>query len=428
MLLCFALFLKQRGILMFLPFLIPLFLTPIFAHAENVPHVEHHDPMVVDAQLSLPQLVDLTLEKYPDSQWLNALENEVSALRQRGDSWVAGASTASLRYQEATSGTLHYADAAVEIPLWNLGQRDANQRISEKAQLDSAMQSAMTKWRVAGLIRAALWDISLQELRQAQAQTELTAAEQLANDVKRRVQAGDLAQTDELLVQTEVLKKRSALTLAEAEVMHARKRYTSITQLTKVPANYQETLSNQKEIEQTHPALQAVNSQIERKQAELDALQLVGSGQTSVNVGINSDRPSNHDERSNNTESFNIGVNVPFGGEAHLAPQVAALNVELNKLRAQRDQLFRELEQNHHEAEHNLQVNQAELSISNELKAVAEKHLKMTQLSFSVGEIDLIDLLKIQSQTQLAVLTAKERAVIVQRDFALYNQAVGLLP
>jgi cobalt-zinc-cadmium efflux system outer membrane protein len=413
---------------MFLPLLLPLLLTPIFAHAQDLPRVEHHDPMIVDAQLSLPQLVDLTLEKYPDAQWLSSLENEVFALKQRGDSLTAGASTAGFKFQEATSGTLHYLDGTVEVPLWNFGQRDANQRIGEKAQFDSVMQTSVTKWRVAGLIRAALWDISLQELRLEQAKTELTAAEQLENDVKRRVELGDLAQTDSFLVKTEVLKKRSALTLAEAEVMHARKRYSSITQLTKVPANFQEPLSKQPEIEPSHPALQAINSQIERKQAELDALQLVGSGQTSVNVGINSDRPSRGDPRSNNTESFNIGVNVPFGGVAHLAPQVAALNVEVNKLRSQRDQLFRELEQNHHEAEHNLQVNQAELSISNELKTVAEKHLQMTQHSFSVGEIDLIDLLKIQSQTQLAVLTAKERALIVQRDFAFYNQAVGLLP
>lgn len=414
---------------MFLPFLISLlFVTPMLAHAENFPRVEHHDPMIVDSGLSLLQLIDLTFEKYPDTQWLTSLEKEANVLKQRGNSWIAGAITADFRYQEATSGTLHYFDGSVQVPLWNLGQRDANQRIGEKAQFDSAMQSAFTKWRVAGLVRNALWDISLQELRQQQAQIELTTAEKLADDVKKRVQAGELAKIDELLVQTEVLQKRSALTLAEAEVMHARKRYSSVTQTSKIPANYQEILSTQKEVEQTHPALQAVNFQIERKQAELDALQLTGSGQTSLAVGINSDRPSNHDERSNNTESFNIGVNVPFGGEAHLAPQVAALNVELNKLRAQREMLFRELEQSHHEAEHNLQVNQAELVISNELKTVAEKHLQMTQLSFSVGEISLIDLLKIQTQAQLAILTAKERAIIVQRDFALYNQAVGVLP
>jgi outer membrane protein TolC len=416
---------------MFLPLLLPLLLTSIFAHAENLPRVEHHDPMIVDSQLSLAQLVDLTLEKYPDSQWLDSLENEASAIKQRGDSWFSGSAQAFYRFQEASSLNLHYNDATVQVPLWNVGQRDAQQRIGDKAQVDSSMQAAATKWRVAGLVRAALWDISLQELRLQQVQLELATAEQLANDVKRRVQAGDLAETDSLLAQTEVLQKRSTQTLAEAEVMHARKRFSSITQSIKVPANFQETLTKQKEIEQTHPALQAINSQIERKQAELEALQLVGSGQSSIVMGFNSDRYSagkGGKEISNNLESLSLGITVPFGGEKHLAPQTAALNVELNKLRAERDQLFRDLEQNHHEAEHNLQVNQAELVITNELKTVAEKHLKMTQLSFSVGEIDLIDLLKIQSQTQLAVLTAKERAITLQRDFAFYNQAVGVLP
>lgn len=416
---------------MFLPLLISLLLTSLFARAENLPYVEHHDPMVIDAQLSLPQLVDLTLEKYPDAQWLLSLENEANAIKQRGDSWTSAASQAFYRFQEASSLHLHYNDATVQISLWNIGQRDANQRIGDKAQVDSTMQAAATKWRVAGLVRGALWDISLQELRLQQVKMELAVTEQLAKDVKRRVQAGDLAETDSLLAQTEVLQKRSVLTLAEAEVMHARKRFSSITQSVNIPANFHEVLTTQKEIEPTHPALQAINSQIERKYAELEALQLVGSGQSSVVMGISSDRYSKGKggvEVSNNMESLNIGVTVPFGGEAHLAPQVAAMNVELSKLRTERDQLVRDLEQAHHEAEHNLQVNQAELIITNELKTVAEKHLKMTQLSFSVGEIDLIDLLKIQSQTQLAILNAKERTVIVQRDFALYNQAVGVLP
>ena len=416
---------------MFLPLLISLLLTSLFARAENLPYVEHHDPMVIDAQLSLPQLVDLTLEKYPDAQWLLSLENEANAIKQRGDSWTSAASQAFYRFQEASSLHLHYNDATVQISLWNIGQRDANQRIGDKAQVDSTMQAAATKWRVAGLVRGALWDISLQELRLQQVKMELAVTEQLAKDVKRRVQAGDLAETDSLLAQTEVLQKRSVLTLAEAEVMHARKRFSSITQSVNIPANFHEVLTAQKEIEPTHPALQAINSQIERKYAELEALQLVGSGQSSVVMGISSDRYSKGKggvEVSNNMESLNIGVTVPFGGEAHLAPQVAAMNVELSKLRTERDQLVRDLEQAHHEAEHNLQVNQAELIITNELKTVAEKHLKMKQLSFSVGEIDLIDLLKIQSQTQLAILNAKERTVIVQRDFALYNQAVGVLP
>ncbi|MDD2863890.1 MAG: TolC family protein [Methylococcales bacterium] len=413
---------------MFLPFLIPLLLTPTFAHAENLPRVEHHDPMVVDSQLSLSQLVDSTLEKHPDNQWLTSLETEVNALKKRGESLTAGASSLQLSFQEGTNLALHYSNAIVQVPLWNLGQRDANQQIGINAETAAAMQAIETKLKIAGLVRIALWDVSLQSIRNEQAQSDLLATERLLNVVKRRVHLGDLPKSDELLAESELLQKKSAANLAEAELMHARKRYTIITQSTHIPSAYQERLASVKEIEQSHPVLQTVNSKIEQKQAELHALDLVGSGQTSVAVSFNSDRAPKNSTLSNQLEMVGVGVNIPFGGEAHLAPQRAALYVELNKLNAERDQIFRDLEQTHHEAEHTLQVNQAELSISNELKTVAEKHLKMTELSFSVGEIDLIDFIKIQTQTQLAVLTAKERAVIVQRDIALYNQAVGLLP
>lgn len=402
-------------------------LTAALGFADSPHIVEHHDPIESDATLSLSKVVDLTLEKYPDETWLKSLEEEAAALAQRGNSWTAGASQAGLRFQEASSGTLHYIDAQVQVPLWNLGQRDAEQRTAKLAENSAMSQTVAVKLRVAGLIRAALWDMALANLSYEQAKTELTITDQLLAKVQRRVELGDLPRADFLLAQTESLQKRSVVTQAEAELMHARKRYASITQMTKIPGEYQEKLADTQKIQQNHPALVAVNSQIERKQAELNAVKLVGSGQTNVAVGINSDQFTN-DPRSNQTASFNIGVTVPFGGSAHLAPQVAAVNVELNKLIAEREQLSRDLEQAHHEAEHSLEVNRVELGIADELKQVAEEHLNMTQLSFSVGEIDLMDLLKIQSRTQQAVLNAKQRSIMIQRDIALYNQAVGVMP
>jgi len=389
--------------------------------------VPHRDPIVADTTLSLAKLIDLTLEKYPDASWLNALEEEAEALRKRGESWTAGASQAGLRFQEATSGTLHYIDATVQVPLWNLGQRDAELATGEKAGISAQMQVAALKLRIAGLVRAALWDMALQKIRYEQALAEVDVSGQLLAKIKRRVELGDLPRSDELLAHTELLQKRSLLTLAEAELMHARKRYASITQATKIPGSYQENLVALKEIQQSHPALMAINSQVDRKQAELNALKRVGSGQTNLMVGVNSDSMTN-DPRSNKTESFNIGVTVPFGGSAHIQPQIAAINVELNRLIAERELLHRNLEQLHHEAEHNLEVNRVELDIANELKQVAEEHLDMAHTAFSAGEIDLMDLLKIQSRTQQAILNAKERAVMLLRDQALYNQAVGVTP
>lgn len=391
------------------------------------PVIAHQDPIIVDPKLSLGELIDLTLEKYPDTHWLHALEEEATAIGARGQSWIAGVPQTSLRFQEATSGTLHYVDATYQVPLWNPGQSAAERETGEKAGQSAQMQTAATKLQIAGLLRNALWDIALKKIRYEQAQAEIGIYGQLSAKIKRRVELGDLPRADELLAYTELLQKRSALTQAEAELMHARKRYSSLTQTTRMPGRFQEKLVALKEIQQNHPVLQSINSQIDRKQAELNAVKLASGGQSHLTVGVNSDR-GNNDPRSNQTESFNIAVNVPFGGSAHIQPHLAALNVELNRLIADREMLRRNLEQMHHEAEHNLEVNRVELDIANELKQVAEKHLAMSNTAFSVGEIDLIDLLKIQSRTQQAILNAKERAVILERDQAFYNQAVGAMP
>jgi outer membrane protein TolC len=410
-------------------FVFAFWLTTSLSVAESTPIVAHEDPIQIDESLTLPKVVDLTLEKFPDMAWLQSLEEEAAAISLRGKSWTAGASQASYSFQEAATGAnggkLHYINAGVQVPLWNIGQRDAELTVGEQADTSAKSQTIATKLRVAGLVRGALWDMDLQKIRYEQAQAEIKVYEQLHEKIGRRVELGDLPRSDVLLAQTELLQKRSTLIQAEAELMHARKRYSSITQIAKVPKDYHEKLVDLKEIEQNHPSLVAINSQINRKQAELDAIKAIGSGQTNVLAGFNGDAGN---DASNHTASFSIGVNVPFGGSDHLAPHVAAINVELNKLISEREQLFRNLKQAHHEAEHNLEVNRAELANANELKTATENLLNMSNTAFSVGEIDLMDLLKIQSKAQQAILNAKERAVMLERDIALYNQAVGVMP
>jgi cobalt-zinc-cadmium efflux system outer membrane protein len=390
--------------------------------------IDHYDPIEVDPALNLAKVVDLTLEKYPDAAWLAAQEAEAAAILERSKSWTSGAARAGLAYQEATSGTLHYVDATVQVPLWNLGQRDAERSLADRAQAGAESQSRAVRLRIAGLVRTTLWNMELQKVRHQQALSEVDTYEQLFDKIRRRVELGDLPRADLLLAQTELLQKRSALTLAEAELMHARKRYASVTQTTRIPAEFGENLAALGEIQKSHPALAALIGQIERKKAQVETLRLTGSGQPDLTLGINSDRPSDNDERSNNTESFNIAVSVPFGGSAHLQPQIAALQVEESRLLADYQQLYRDLELAHHEAEHNLEVNRAELKTAEEMRQVAEEHMRMMDISFSAGEIDLMDLLRVKARTQQAILNAKERAVILQRDIALYNQAVGMMP
>lgn len=390
--------------------------------------VEHHDPISRDAQLTLPQLVDLTMEKYPDTAMVAALVQEAEALQRRGSSWLANHPYLLVNYIEDAPGSddgLREIVGGFGLPLWRWGQRDAAQKVAERAREASDMHALDVKLQVAGLVREALWTMALADLRLEQAQQDLTLAEKLLAKVQRSVELGDLARSDMLLAQSNVLEMRSLQVQAEAEVMHSRKRYASLTQMTRFPADYNEKRSTQTAVRADHPALNAINGIIERKRAELQNVEASGGGQPIIELGGKTARGSREEPYN---DSVVMNLIVPFNSGDHLAPQLAAVNLEMTQAMVNRDHLLRNLEQRFHEAEHALEVDQAELAIAEDLKTVAEKNWHMAELSFAAGEINLLDLLKIQSQTNTARRHAKERALTLQRDVAFYNQALGILP
>ena len=405
-----------------------LFFIASYAVAGEDPIVDHHDPITIDKTLTLQAVIDMTLEKYPDRLLNQALQEEAESLRQRGNSWVAGASSLSAFYLDDTLGDdtgYREITANFQIPLWNWNQRSAGQRIAEQAQLSADKYSTALKLQVAGLVRAALWDLALEKSRYQQAKAVLDISKKQLQKIQQRVDLGDLPRSDYLLAKSDYLQKRSLLTQAEAEMMHVRKNYASLTGITRLPESYQEPLSSIDSITGNHPALQAVNTLIERKRAEVDWIKRRGSGQPTLQLGMKSER---EDRDGHNIESAGIGFSIPFGGGTFRAPQVTQANMELNQAKARREHLYRQLEKNLHEARHALQVNKAELAIAHELKDIAKKHLKMTKLSFSAGEINLLDLLKIEARTYKAIRHAKENEIQQQRNIAFYNQAVGVQP
>jgi outer membrane protein TolC len=408
-------------------FFIGLMVVPPLSLARPEHLVQHHDPIIVDPQLTLPELVDITLENYPEAIMIPALQQEVEALTQRGNSFLAGALSASFYYRDDAVGNdtgNREIEGSIEAPLWNWGQRQAGQNLAQQAVKTNSLKETVLKWQVTGLIRAALWDLALENQRYQLAVKVYEISEKLLATIQRRVDLGDLARADALLAKTELLQKRSALLAAEAELMHARKRFSTLTQITRIPENFREQQTSLTDFT-SHPALAAANAMIERKRAKLDWVKAQGSGQSTFALGGKSERGSRFEQ---DIESMTFSLSVPFGGSSHLAPQIAAVNLELSKAISQRDQLFRNLERVFHEANHILEVDRAELKIADELKAIAKEHLKMARLSFDEGEINLLDFLKIQARTQAAIQQAEEKIIFVDRDIAQFNQAAGVLP
>jgi len=409
-----------------MPLLPVMLLISTVCLAESHYIVDHHDPINIDPQLSLMELVDLTLDKYPDATLIPAYRQEADALQRRGDSWLAGAPTAKLNYIDDAPGPdtgLNELEGNIELPLWNWGQREAGQQLAEKAQQLSKLQLQRIRLKVAGRVREALWDMALQKLHYEMSLLRQKVSNKLLQTIQRRVELGDLPRADYLLAKSELLKDRAQLVEAEAEHMHARKRYATLTQIQRIPATFVEQQSQLTELA-AHPALAVISAEIERKKAELEWVKTKGSGQTLFAIGGKTERSSRADRAK---ESITFNLSVPFGGGAHLAPEIAAVNLQLAELQRQRDMLYRRLQQSLHEAEHALQVDRSELAIAKKLQEIAEAHLKMTRLSFKSGEINLMDLLRIQARTHNAIEHAKQQEIIMQRDIAFFNQAVGVV-
>ncbi|MFM8341883.1 MAG: TolC family protein, partial [Methylomonas sp.] len=321
---------------------------PCFADSSLT--MEHLDPIEVDKSLTLPQLVEQTLEKYPDRLINEALAQQAEAWQTRGDSWFAGSTALSLDYntdQIANDQGTREASAKLEMTVWNWGQRSAAQNVAEQSQLSAQKQSNVVRLEVAHLVREALWEMALADIRWQQAKYSVDISAQLLEKVKRRVELGDLARADLLLAEGEHLQNRSLLTQAEAELMHSRKNYATLTQTTRMPAQYQEQLSSMTKIENNHPQLEAINALIARKQAGIEWAKTTDTiNQPKINVG---GKTSRDQYGLSDTQSAGVGVVIPFGHSTYDAPEIAAAHLELNQTLAQREHLVRQLEKGLHE-------------------------------------------------------------------------------
>lgn len=398
------------------------------ANAEDSYVVDHVDMIHMDPQLSLSDLVTQTFEKYPDYGLIAAMYQESEALNERGSRWISGAPQLQTFYKGDFAGTDtgdYEFDGLVQVPVWNWGQREAGLQLAEQAEQNAANQILAIKLKVSGLVRAALWSLKLEDLRYEMAKKELSLAEKLLKTVQRRVEFGDLPKSDFLLAQSEALQKKADLINQEATVMHMRKRYYFLTQTHKMPAQINEPQSSARDISDTHPELAAINATIAQRKAQVEWIKAQGSGQTTVAIGGITER-GGRGEKTVNSIAFT--VNVPFGGSAFLAPKTAAANRQYIAAEATKKHLYRDLLAQLHEAEHELEVELAQLEIAQQMQANAQEHLKMANFSFRAGEINLIDFLKVQTQAHRAIKNARESGIRLQRDIAFYNQAVGVLP
>jgi len=380
------------------------------------------------SQLTLAEVVEMAYQRIPQRKVFDSMDVESGALARQARSLFAGNPALSAHYQTdqgASDNGLEEWEAGIEVPLWRFGQKTA--RLSY-AEASSAMVTTARKallHNVAGQVRETIWDVHLAQISLAQAKKEWQTTQALEQDVKRRVQLGESAKTDLMLAKDKTLSKQDIFLSAEAELVHALKRYQNLTGLQALPTNPEEQQSAMSNIENSHPVLAERLAELNQSQSNVRVAVREKADNPQLLVGTRQER----DVRgSDPVTSFGLSLRIPFGISSQSAPKTAAAHVTLSKAQSQLESTRRELQASLHEAEHELETTRKRLELATKQARLADESLRLEKRAFSLGESNLVNLLRIQSLAFNAERNEQQLNVSIKRATARYNQVIGVLP
>lgn len=413
----------KPGVLMVIWFLASIAL----AEAGQVEDL-HVDALSENPELTLRQVLDKTFVRNPQQPVLQAKDADVSARSIRAKGMLPGAPAIWVNHQNDAIGSGRGErewQGEVELPLWLPGQKSARQEVAYVAQTELYATREALLLQSSGQLREAVWDIRMNENLLQLAESRSKTAKALQHDVERRFQAGELAKTDVMLAQNEVLVAETAKLRAEAELMHARHRYSVLTGLHEIPAQCEEQQSSLEGISDSHPLWKEAETRIALAEGEKGLAQAERRENLQLLINARSQRGP-FDEQYNDSIGFKL--RIPFDSEIRSAPMLAAAEANIGRALSERESLRYQLETSMHEAEHNLNVTQAELKIVGKQNELAQENFRLAQKAFQLGETDLVNFLRVQALAYEAERALNSRRIQLKWDVARYNQAVGVLP
>ena len=376
----------------------------------------------------------VTLRAAQDAAWLRAVaarETEGQRRRAEADRAVASslwAAPPSLAMSHRDDRLQRHAgrretEIGVAVPLWLPGQRTARAGTAEAAAAQAQAAEQVARLRLAGDLRESAWQVAALQAELAQTDTQAQSLKQLADDVERRVRAGDLARADALAAQAEQLAAAALKTDVQQRLQAARSRWTLLTGLTTAPDLTADTATE--EPATTHPELQFASLSTELARRRVELVRLSRRDAPELTVGVRQDTPS----RSESSQgSLVIGLRLPFGTDDRNRPLEAAALTEFDVARTHEQRLRERLGSDIAAARDAQRSAQSQLDAESARAQLLRERATLIDKSFRAGESPLPDLLRALAAAAQADSAAVRQTAALGLARARLQQALGLLP
>ncbi len=311
-------------------------------------------PAPAGALITLSQAFEAAWARQPEAQSLDLRRDAAEARRQVAGSWTAQPPSLDLSGKtdqlSKNQGSREYA-VGVALPLWLPGERSRQGALAdaESKAVDSRVTAAQL--RTAAAVRDAWWNWQRARGEQSLARERMVSAQKLAEDVRRRTKAGDLARSDQhqadgAAASAEVALAESGSLLA-ASIQHLRALIGKLPDETAadgpetppaVPADFTA-------LDATHPAVVELfdRAEVARRSADLASVQTRNNPE--LLLATTRERGAFGDDYQ---QTVTLGVRIPFGSDSRNRAKLGLARAEALEteglLRLERERLAVDLE------------------------------------------------------------------------------------
>jgi cobalt-zinc-cadmium efflux system outer membrane protein len=324
--------------------------------------------------------------------------------------------------------------AGISIPLWLPGERTRTVAVADAQVRAASSRVRAAQLRTAASVREAFWTWQRARVDHALATELLGHAQLLAQDVAKRVRAGDLARADQHQADGAVAGAQVALAEATSAMALATQRLRALTGevppaatavAESLPAAVPAVPMDAGAQDARHPALAVLQDSAEVAQRSADLAQVQTRANPELTLATSRDRGQLNEAYQS---SITLGIRIPLGSDSRnrakgASAQADAIEAEA-LLRMERERVLSEVDA----ARVGLESAQTQLQASQQRAILARESRAFFQKSYRMGETELPTRLRIEREAMDAERQAARAGIALAAAQSTLRQTLGLLP
>lgn len=388
-----------------------------------------HQPLAVSDDLRFKEIFTNTLRNSPEYREGTVRQAQADAYSSVGKGWLSGVPSLQLNYTEdmfldnVGRSQLAYS---IQLPVWGWGEKRKAAAQGEHYQEQVQLWEAYLEYSVVGMVRNSLADLAEADAMLAVEKSIEKDAESLLELTEALQEAGEVALLDVFQAKNRLLEQIRNVLDAEAFLVDAEREYEVISGMRTRPGyEYVESLSSREEIDESHPVLRLLASEITLAEDNITASERSTRGNPQLSIGTFRQQDYSTDPVA---DVVSISLSVPIGGQSIVSARSSSARRQKVDAEVKYHSTYRNLNRALHEVEHELFLTNEDLILADDMESIARQQWQMARTAYELGETTMAQVVLALQQSRQTAKELQRLQLYRERLITQYNQLTGEMP